>query len=154
MHRRIVIFFFLSVLLTAGCTLGETGKREDLSGKIAMKDLPTNQSSLESTEAAKALWIAEDVRGVDEAVVVMIDEELSVAVKASNFQRLRLHKIRQEVHRRVSRSFPTYQVRVTSDNKLFSELEKILEEMKPPLSVKERQPLKKKLEKINKDMGG
>ncbi|GAB7386567.1 hypothetical protein BSNK01_04020 [Bacillaceae bacterium] len=106
-------------------------------------------------EAERAKATALTVQGVDDAKAVVMDQQVSLAVKVTNFQRLRLKQIRREVHGKLSKQFPDYELHVTSDNKLFQELEKIEKKIasrhKDPAAL---QKLKKKLEKVNKDMKG
>lgn len=94
---------------------------------------------------------AEDKR-VDEAVAVAVNEDLSVALKVSNFNRLRLKSIRQDVHSQLSKAYPKHNVHVTTDIKLFNELKKL------DTAIQKKHPhprqLEKRLKKINEDMKG
>lgn len=94
---------------------------------------------------------AQDKR-VDEAVAVAVKQDLSVALKVSNFNRLRLKSIRQDVHSKLSKAYPKHKVHVTTDSKLFSELHKL------DTTIQKKHPkpqqLEKRLKKINEDMKG
>src|SRR5690606_14051619 len=93
---------------------------------------------------------------VDEAAAVAIGKELSVALKVSNFNRLRLKSIRQDVHQTLTDQFPKHTIHVTTDSKLFSELQKLEKGVKrnwPPKPPKQKK-YKKTLQKINEDMKG
>ena len=62
---------------------------------------------------------------MDQAVAVWIDDELDVALQVSNFNRLRLKQIRKEVFDRLRNAYPNPHIHVTTDRKLYGELEKL-----------------------------
>jgi hypothetical protein len=118
-----------------------------------LETVTKQQPLFKNTEPEAAVWTATSVKGVDEATAVVMDEDVFIAAKASNFQRLRLKAIRQEVHQKLKKKFPKYKVHVTTDGKLFDELEKA-GKMITIKDYEDAQTIKKKLKKIEKDMKG
>ncbi|WP_146160432.1 YhcN/YlaJ family sporulation lipoprotein [Desmospora activa] len=107
---------------------------------------------LQRMDTAKRL-VRQDQR-VDEATAVIVDHELSVGLKVSNFNRFFLKRIRKENHDRLKKQFPKpYQIQVTTDNKLFAELKKMESEQRKNPSYRTK-AAQQKLKKINEDMKG
>ncbi|MEX1030833.1 MAG: YhcN/YlaJ family sporulation lipoprotein [Paenibacillaceae bacterium] len=73
----------------------------------------------------KAKALSEQINGIDQAVAVRIDNELNVALQVSNFDRLRLQSLRKKTSQKLKASFPEDQIHVTTDSKLYKELEKL-----------------------------
>lgn len=98
--------------------------------------------------------IAQSVRGVEESTTVVVDKDISTAIKVTGFQRLRLESIKQEAHQKIKEKVPeSYQVYLTSDKKLFRNLQEIERQIKQrpgqaPQNIQER------IKRINEDMGG
>jgi hypothetical protein len=102
----------------------------------------------------KAKSTTEQVNGVDKAVAVMIDKELNVALEVTNFNRLRLEPIKKEVTQKLKTSFPKANIHVTTDSKLYDELQKLNEK---PWTIKDKNAgckQKDKLKQIEQQMGG
>lgn len=140
-------------LLLNGCNQ-QAGPQTQTKTKTAQKDpmcdpTPIRYFHLEQ----KAKSISEQVDGVDQAVAVQIDDELDVAIKVSNFHRLRLESIRKQVSQKLKAEFPKAKIHVTSDKKLINELQKLSDK---PWSTKEQEACKqkKKLKQIEKQMKG
>jgi len=76
-------------------------------------------------EEQQAVRLARETKGVHEAVAVYIDDMLNVALDVRNFQRLRLKAIRKETFERLERAFPDAELHVTTDSKVFRELQKM-----------------------------
>lgn len=95
----------------------------------------------------------QQVRGVDEAVVVQIDKDLSVAIKVTNFNRLRLKAIRKEVAQKLKETFADENIYVTSDKKLFKDLRELQDSGWPTDHAKKCKQ-QKRLKKIEKKMNG
>lgn len=106
------------------------------------------------TMVEKAKEAAKSVPGVEEATSVVMDNNISTAIKVTGFDRLKLKSIKEEVHQKTRELGQDYQVNVTSDKKLF----KILQEIEKSLTQKGQttapESVYKKVEKINEDMRG
>lgn len=144
------ISVFFAFMLLAGCGAGEPAKKHT-TGDSQSKG--KQQAWVDTDLAGKVKNTAQSVNGVRDTTAVVINKDISVAVKVSGLDRLRLKKIKSEVHEKVSGVAGGYEVHVTTDKKLFSELRKIDEQTK---GEKPFQPaeFKEKVEKINNDMGG
>lgn len=142
------VSFFLFAFLLGGCNqqAQETPKPE---GPLPMAR--HQATDLQRMKAAKKL--AQQDGRVEEATTVIIEKDLSVGLKVENFNRLFLRDIRKDVFHQLRRTFPQYQVHVTTDNKLFDSLQKMESELQknPPLSPASA---REKLRKINEDMKG
>ena len=67
--------------------------------------------------------VARDVQGVKESTALLMNEQIAVAVKVTGFDRLHLQTIRQSINDHVEEIAPGYDVHVTTDKKLFAQLE-------------------------------
>lgn len=141
------------MLFASGCS-GNPGEKSPGTTKVQQinqeqKKIP----NIQPDKAKLAVDIAKTVKGVDDASAVVIDKDLSLAVKVTNFQRFRLKNIRREVHHKLKKEFKPYEIHVTSDGKLFDELKK-LEINISKKNINDPNQVKKKVDKINKDMRG
>ncbi|MFD1425321.1 hypothetical protein JOD24_000033 [Kroppenstedtia sanguinis] len=146
--KKVYTIFFLFAWILSGCNqqAQETPKPE--------KPLPLAQHQAtdpQRMDAAKK--IARQDGRVKEATAVIIKKDLSVGLKVENFNRFFLKDIRKTVFHRLRKTYPQYQIHVTTDHKLFDSLQKMETELReqPPLNPTSAQ---KKLRKINTDMKG
>ncbi|WP_333870310.1 YhcN/YlaJ family sporulation lipoprotein [Desulforamulus putei] len=140
-----VILMIIFILSMTGC---QTQPQKKPEGKQSAKQVEINPELAE-----KAKQAAMSVKGVEDAVAVVIDKNISTAIKVSGFNRLKLQSIKGEVHKKILLSNDEYEVHVTSDKKLFSQLQQIEKQIKEQ-KVKSGTELQQKVEKINKDMKG
>lgn len=119
--------------------------------KKAEKEKPGGpQINKEVLEQARLA--ARQVDGVREVAAVAIDQDLSVAVNVAQMKRLQLKAIRKEIFHKLKKAHPEMTVHVTTDRKIFWEMEKLEKEayaQKPKVS-----DMQKKLHKLNEDMKG
>ncbi len=149
MKVAIKILIFLSLLLVAGgCSAQSPAKKAQQQGGGPEKPVVVNIELAEKVKQA-----AKSVRGVEDSTAVVIDDEISTAVKVSGFNRLRLKRIKSEVHRKVKGLDGNYSVHVTSDKKLFSQLRETERQLKEQ-KIQSLSEIQKKVKKINKDMQG
>lgn len=149
MKKWVLLIVAGLLVFSAGCANSQGAKQEKQKSVHMKAEVPPQ---FRTVEADKAEQTAKQVRGVDDATAVLMDNELSVAVKVTNFQRLRLKQIRQDVHGRLKKEFSLYKVHVTSDSKLFKELQALKKKIKS--GKFEVQKVSKKFKKINEDMKG
>ncbi|HBX22129.1 MAG TPA: sporulation protein [Desulfotomaculum sp.] len=149
---RLTLTVFL-MLIMSGCTMQNSPAQKPQPQQPQTQQQQTlNQDVLENTAlAAQVKERAKTVDAVEDSVVVVLDREISVAAKVTGFDRLRLKSIRQEVHQEITRLAPEYKVYVTTDKKLFAELQKLNTQIQ---QGEEPAKLKTKFEKINKNMRG
>lgn len=101
--------------------------------------------------AEKAKKTAETIKGVKESTSVVMNKEISIAVKVSGFDRLRLKPIKKEVHEKIKELDKSYNVFVTSDKKLFMQLQQIEKQINGP-QEKSLTDIQKGVNKIKEDM--
>lgn len=136
------------MLFIAGCTMQNSPAQKPQ----AQQQQLSNEDVLVNTElAGQVKEKAKTVDAVEDSVAVILDKEISVAAKVTGFDRLRLKSIRKEVHERITQIAPGYKVYVTTDKKLFSELQKLNSQIQQGENPAR---LKTKFEKINKNMRG
>lgn len=146
---KVIVLCLTISLTTVGCNMqGTAAKKPQQQSNNSQEQVQTDPVLAEQAkETAKA------VEGVDESTAVVMNQELSVAVKVSGFDRLRLKAIRQEVHRNMKKLAPDHKIYVTSDKKLFWELEQVEQQIVQP-GGKPLTDLQAKVKKINKGMAG
>lgn len=104
--------------------------------------------------AEKVKETVKTVGGVEDATAVVINKEISTAIKVTGFERLRLKKIKEEAYKQIKDANQGYTVRLTSDKKLFSLIQKAEGQAgKNPRGDKARE-IKQQVDKINQDMRG
>jgi len=91
---------------------------------------------------------------VDQAVAVVLKEDISVAIKVSGFDRLRLKQIKQETSDLIRKTAPQeYTVHITTDKRIFRDLSKVLSDIEANGGVATPKT-QDQLAKLNKDMHG
>ncbi|WP_031513951.1 YhcN/YlaJ family sporulation lipoprotein [Desulfofalx alkaliphila] len=139
-----ILILMLTFFLLAACSMQGSQK----------KPLPEDlEVTFENEVSQGAMQLAMSVAGVKEATSVAINREVGTAVKVTGFDRWRLKSIREETYKKIKDAYPDYEVHVTSDKKLFWQLQQIRNEIdegkvKSPVEVKDR------FDKINENMGG
>jgi len=146
-----VIVFSLILLITAGCGTQNHSFKKPQPGQQLIQD--EKQIQINTDLAEKAKKTAETVKGVKESTAVVINNEISIAIKVSGFDRLRLKPIKAEVHDKIKEFNKDYNVYITSDKKLFKQLRQIENQIRGEQD-KPLIDLQKKVNKINKDMQG
>jgi len=139
------IVWLLVVLMLMGCA---SAKKPQPEQTTVQEDI-----TVDAELAQQVKRIALTVSGVQDAASVVVNKEISIAVKVGGFDRLRLKSIRKEIHDKIKNQHQEYAVYVTTDKKLFKELQDleqqtIRDKPMPP------QQLKAKVTKINQDMQG
>ncbi|MEG6523790.1 YhcN/YlaJ family sporulation lipoprotein [Desulfotomaculum sp. 1211_IL3151] len=146
--KKVFTFVLLGMMiLSLGCQMQSTKKPEQKSAK------KEKSVQIEPELAEKAKKAALTVKGVEASTAVVIDKNISTGIKVSGFDRLRLDSIKKEVHSKMSEINDEYQIHVTSDKKLFKELQEI-EKKITEKNLRTTTELHKKVEGINKDMNG
>lgn len=143
--KCIILVLLFSVL--AGCGAVEPAK------KPQSRDSRQQQFRVDPELSAKVNSMARTVRGVRDSTAVVVNRDISAAVKVSGLDRFRLKSIREEVHNRLSALGSQYEIHVTTDKKLFSEIQKIERQMEGG-KESPAEEIKKKMDKINEDMQG
>ncbi|OPZ70822.1 MAG: Sporulation lipoprotein YhcN/YlaJ (Spore_YhcN_YlaJ) [Firmicutes bacterium ADurb.Bin456] len=92
------------------------------------------------------------MEGVKENATVAINRDIAVALKVERFDRLRLKTIRKQVHDAVKKLDQEYNVHVTTDKKLFMQLQQMEQELSSPREKVLLQELQGKFDKLIRDM--
>ncbi len=135
---------FLIFVLAAGC--GTPQKKR----QIQQDTRNESQIQVNTELAGRAREAAGTVRGVKESAAVVIDRDIAIAVKVERFDRLRLKRIRQDVHDRIKELDQAYNVHVTTDKKLFKQLQVM--ELNSPREEPPLQELQLKFNKLIQDI--
>jgi hypothetical protein len=111
------------IILASGCTgnqnqLGDDN--EDLSISQVHTSKPISQSV--ANQAKEKVITEEEISDVK---AVNTDKELLVAIKVGQFDRFRLKKIEKEVKSDLEKMDPDHKVFVSTDQKMFLELEQL-----------------------------
>ncbi|MBP1933590.1 YhcN/YlaJ family sporulation lipoprotein [Ammoniphilus resinae] len=152
MKIKITGFALLFVILTACQSSPQQTKQEP--AHTSAKTLSTKQNNLYNPRLSKqAEQTAKKIKGVDEAVSVVLDKDISIAVKVTGFDRFKLKSIKKELHEKIRREADKkYTIHITTDKKIYKELSDLRSKLKAGSIAPEEQ--KKKFEKLNKDMHG
>lgn len=95
------------------------------------------------------------VLAMDEVVAVKgvkVNDDFYIAPQVKHFARLKLDKIRKESFNKIKKEYPDANIHVSTDKKIFMELEKIENKLREKKISKEN--LEKKLKKLEEDMKG
>lgn len=130
--------------LSSGCNENQNqlgDNNNDLSISQVHTSKPINQSV---ANQAKEKVIKK--KEISDVKAVNTDKELFVAIKVENFDRFRLKKIEKKVKSDVEKMFPDHKVFVSTDSKMYLELEQLEQKLqKDNLNMKN---LKKDFNKI------
>ena len=135
----------------SGCAQQQQTKPQAQSTVQDPECIPTPTRFFHLEQQAENL--AEQINGINQAVAVHIDNELNVALKVTNFDRLRLKSLRKEVQQKLKTYFTNDHIHVTTDTKLFDELEKLNKKAWLNENQKACKQMKK-LKNIEKQMRG
>lgn len=141
--RYVVVMVLM--LLTAGCALQApmqkqmSQKGQDLSVRVDM------------ALAERAREAALSVPGVKESTAVSLNQEVTVGVKVTGFDRLRLKAIKNEVHNKIKAMADDHNVHVTSDKKHYVQLKQMEEQLNQPAG-QDYPGIFKRMEKIIGDI--
>jgi hypothetical protein len=113
-----------------GCAALDTPQRKPQPQTGQVK----GQAHINTELAEQVKEVAKAVQGVEESTALVMNNQIAVAVKVTGFDRLRLKSIRRDLHSQIKGIAPEYDVHVTTDKKLFAELQKLAGQIKnaPP----------------------
>ncbi|MGE5403550.1 MAG: YhcN/YlaJ family sporulation lipoprotein [Candidatus Saccharibacteria bacterium] len=140
-----IITILVMLMIVSGCSQPPAKKPQDSSQHKTEVRIDREYAN-QVKEAAKS------VKGVQDAASVVVDKDISLAIKVSGLPRLRLKSIKAQVAAKITSLDKTYTPHITSDKKLFSELQKI--EKRINTGIEDSVKVKQDIEKINKAMNG
>ena len=141
---KIFILLLTIIGLGSGCNENQNQmgyNNKDLSISQVHTSQPIDQSVANHT---KEKMITKDE--ITDVRAVNTDKELLVAIKVENFNRFRLKSIEKTVKSDLEKMYPNHKVVVSTDKKMFWELEKI--EQRLQKNNMNKKSLKKDLQKL------
>lgn len=142
MNKRLIYLVTLLMIFSMGCDKTQPPPaQKQLSG---FTQLPANQ-------ATRINKMVNRIDGVDDVTTVISNKYISTGIKVTGLDRWNLKSIKSRAHAMINRSYPGYTVYLTSDKKLFKELNDIEVDLTNGKPVKN---LPNRLKKINQKMNG
>jgi hypothetical protein len=122
-----LLFIIMVIGFASGCNGNQNEFIQDNStfGISQVHTKPIDQSV--ANHAKEKIIAKEDITDVK---AVNTDKELMAAIKVENFDRFRLKSIEKSVKSDLEKKYPDYKVFVSTDKKIFWELEKIEQRLK------------------------
>ncbi|MEW9668959.1 YhcN/YlaJ family sporulation lipoprotein [Ammoniphilus sp. 3BR4] len=144
-----ILPFLFSISIMTGCAgQQKPSQAQSLASDAMYQQLSYNQVLSEHTAA-----VGKKVNGVDDAVSVVMGEDISIAIKVTGIDRFRLKGIKSEVANQLKKDLSDrYTIHVTTDKKLFQDLQSLQKKMNQGQS--NPKDIMKSFKKINKDMHG
>lgn len=143
--KKLIFFLIIFPLILLGCNIG--GQAEDVKPLFIGANKIVDQSK---SDEAKQIVLSMDE--VIEVKGVNTDKDIYVAVKVKQFDRLFLDPIRNNAHNKVKKRFPNANVHISTDKKVFLELEKLENEVHQ--NKINKQNFQKRIKKIEDFMTG
>ena len=127
MKVKILFFILILIGMGSGCNGNQyqLDNYNDLSISQVHTSKPIDQSV--ANHAKEKIIAKEDITDVK---AVNTDKELMAAIKVENFDRFRLKSIEKSVKSDLEKKYPDYKVFVSTDKKIFWELEKVEQRLK------------------------
>ncbi|MFF2458245.1 YhcN/YlaJ family sporulation lipoprotein [Peribacillus simplex] len=122
LNRSTPFFSILIVLLMTGCSANSSQTDINKDRGLNISKVHTS-NPIDQTVANQAKDKLVNQDEVADAKAVNSNKELLVAIKVENFDRLRLKKIKKKSQTELEDMFPDYKILVSTDQKLFIELE-------------------------------
>ncbi|MDQ0214089.1 hypothetical protein J2S13_000484 [Oikeobacillus pervagus] len=144
---KLKIFLLLLTIIGIGSGCNENQNQMGYDNKdLSISQVDTTSKPIDQSIAnqAKEKMITKDE--ITDVMAVNTDKELLVAIKVENFNRFRLKSIEKTVKSDLEKMYPNHKVVVSTDKKMFWELEKIEQRLQKNNTNKKR--LKKDLQKL------
>lgn len=121
-----LVILGLIICVMGGCGTVNSPQRKPLQQTGQVEGLVHINTKL--TEQVEDVGIR--VQGVEGSTALVVNNQIAVAVKVTGFDRLHLQAIRQELHSQIKKIAPGYDIHVTTDKKLFAQLQLLKEQIK------------------------
>ncbi len=141
------IAIFLIIIMLSGCSVPKQPEQKNDQQRV--EQVYFNPGLAKTIKKA-----SKTVSGVRDSTAVVVNDEISVALKVTGLHRLRLNSIRKEVHDKIKNIAGNKEIHVTTDKKLFVQLQKLEKEINKQPKVEKILMILDKLNKINEDMKG
>ncbi|THG89173.1 hypothetical protein AJ85_19160 [Alkalihalobacillus alcalophilus ATCC 27647 = CGMCC 1.3604] len=143
--KKIIMPLFVLIILMSGCQ--NTSTNEPMPQSLMVNNVTFDQ--MKANESKKELMKMNEIIDVH---AVSFEDKIYVAPKVKQFSRFRLKEIRKEGFDKIKAQYSEDEIHVSTDKKVYMELEKLEKEMKDK-SLKEKD-LKERLKKIEEYMKG
>jgi len=145
-----VVILCLIICIVAGCAAVDPPQRkpQPQTGQVE------GQAHIHTELAKQVEDVARSVQGVEESTALVMNNQIAVAVKVTGFDRLHLKAIRQELNSQVKNMAPEYDMHVTTDKKLFAQLQMLERQIKKAPQGNLPAQLKDSYNVIIEDMNG
>jgi len=140
----------LTLIISTGCAMNSPEKKPP----PQQQQENIQQVEIKPELAENVKEVAKSIKGVDESTATVINNEISIALKVGGLDRLRLKSIRQDVHSAIKKTAPAHEIHVTTDKKLYWQLENIEKQIQNQAGSDKIVDIKNKVAKINEDMKG
>ncbi|WP_413380367.1 hypothetical protein [Alkalihalobacillus sp. 1P02AB] len=143
--KKIMIPLFVLIVLISGC--------QNLSvNEPTTQSLIVENDTFDQTKANESKKTLMKMNEIIEVHAVSFEDKIYVAPKVKQFSRFRLKEIRKEGFDKIKERYSEDEIHVSTDRKVYMELEKLEKELKNE-TIKEKD-LKEKVRKIEKYMKG
>lgn len=139
------LLLLLALVLFVGCS-SSAQKHEVKVLQLGEKAIVDQKKADEAKKIVAKMDEVIAVKGVN------LDDDIYIAPQVTQFARLKLEKIRKESFEKIKKVYPNANVHVSTDKKIFMELEKLENQLRANKINKET--LEKKLKKLEEDMKG
>jgi hypothetical protein len=144
MKKIISIAVALSLITIVGCNQEEN---EEIVTEDVNYARVKNETGVDQAPSKKAVDIVKDREETTEVKAVNSINELYVAFNVETLERFQLDKIEAEVKKQLEKEFPNMKVEVSTDSKVFQEIEAVERKLKDN-KVNGMKDLNKSLEHI------
>ncbi|MCD8502624.1 MAG: YhcN/YlaJ family sporulation lipoprotein [Bacillaceae bacterium] len=142
-NKRFIYIWVMLALFVSGCNIGSQEVRPLSIG---------NKGPIEQNNSDEAKQIVLSMEEVIEVKGVSENKNIYLAAKVGQFDRFFLRSIRKDAHDKVKKRFPNANVHVSTDKKVFMELEEL--ERKLSNNEIDEKEFKKELKKVEEFMKG
>lgn len=111
-------------LLFSGCAAGQPA--------VKNSDVQERPSRMDPALAQDVKSAVKSIQGVDDSTAFVLGNDIAAGAKVTGFDRLRLKGIRSAIDRQIRETYKGYRVHVTTDKKLFKQIQQIEAQEKSP----------------------
>lgn len=147
--RILIVFFSVFIFFLTGCNNDESSGTENESNLVQLKADDAADLRIQPT-ASKAGEMVSKMKEVKEYMAVDLGNKLYVALELKHQYTLMSQKILERIKKSLEEEMPTKKIKVTTDHKIFIELEKL--EQKIINDEIDKNKLHQELDKLDKLM--
>ncbi|MGI6514664.1 MAG: YhcN/YlaJ family sporulation lipoprotein [Syntrophomonadales bacterium] len=91
---------------------------------------PGQQITIDLRRAEEVKNLIREAGEVEDSSAVVVNQDIAAAINVSGFNRLRLESIRNQARERIKQAHPGFHVYLTSDKKLFAQLQQLEQDIR------------------------